>query len=293
MHRKLVHAVIAAGGTAVVALASFAAAPAQSAPDTTPPTLTSPVKASFVVGSQIPLGQVPDCSEEPTDLRLSVPVIFRWTGTDDSGSVSYSLVQNTGFAGPEDVFIHSAQRSYVGTGTNRDQFCGGGNPSVYQWDLTAEDPSGNAVTNQVFGGRITLTQDDNATDQAGYATRPIIGYTPGWSTSHCACWSGGTVHKTKLMNAQASIEFSDVVVFPSDTERAHVALVAHTGPNRGKFKVTVNNHKRAVVDTFSANDRPRVVVWQGVIRNTDAVLRIVNLATPSRPRIDIDAILTN
>jgi len=101
------------------------------------------------------------------------------------------------------------------------------------------------------------------------------------------------VHKTSSKTAQASIEFSDVVVFPSDTERAHVALVAHTGPNRGKFKVTVNAHKRAVVDTFSPTNRPRVIVWQGVIRHTSDVLRIVNLATPGRARIDIDAILTN
>jgi hypothetical protein len=293
MHRKFVRAAITVGATGSVGFAMSVAAPAQSASDVTPPTLTSPVKASFIVGSQIPLGQVPDCSEEPTDLRLSVPVIFRWNGTDDSGVVSYSLVQNTGVAGPEDVFVNSAQRSYIGMGTNRDQFCGGGNPSVYQWDLTAEDPSGNAVTNQVFGGRITLTQDNNATDEAQYATRPIIGYTPGWSTAHCACWSGGTVHKTRSRDASASIEFSDVVVFPSDTERAHVALVAHTGPNRGKFRVTVNAHRRAVVDTYSATNRPRVVVWQGVIKDTSVVLRIHNLATPERPRIDIDAILTN
>jgi hypothetical protein len=292
MRRKIVHTAIAAGATASIGLATFAAGPAESAPDTTPPTLTSPIKASFVVGAQIPLGQV-SCSGEPADLRLFVPEIFRWSGTDDSGGVSYSLVQNTGIAGPEDVFVDSAQRSYIGAGTNYDQFCGGGNPSVYQWDLTAEDPSGNAVTNQVFGGRITLTQDDNATDGAEYATRPIIGYTPGWSIAHCTCWSGGTVHKTTSKDASATIEFSDVVVFPSDTERAHVALVAHTGPNRGKFKVTVNGHKRAVVDTFSAHNRPRVVVWQGVIKNTDARLRIFNLATPGRPRIDIDAILTN
>jgi hypothetical protein len=291
MHRMLVHAAITAGA-ASAGLAMCAAAPAQSAPDTTPPTLTSPVKASFVVGSQIPLGQV-SCSGDPNDLRMFVPEVFRWKGSDDSGVVSYSLVQNTGIAGPEDVFVHSAQRSYVGEGTNYDQFCGGGNPSVYQWDLTAEDPSGNAVTNQVFGGRITLTQDDNATDQAEYATRPVVGYSPRWSIAHCACWSGGTVHKTSSKTASATIEFSDVVVFPSDTERAHVAIVAHTGPNRGKFKVTVDGHKRAIVDTFAAANRPRVVVWQGVIRDTSAVLRIVNLATPGRPRIDIDAILTD
>jgi hypothetical protein len=101
------------------------------------------------------------------------------------------------------------------------------------------------------------------------------------------------VHKTTSTDASATIEFSDVVVFPSDTERAHVALVAHTGPNRGKFKVMVNGNERAVVDTFSATNRPRVVVWQGVIRDTDRLVRILNLATPGRPRIDIDAILTN
>jgi hypothetical protein len=164
-HRALI---LAAGGIAGALLS----APAQSAVDTSPPTLKTPVKASFDVGEQIDVGWPQPCGSDPHDIRVhSVPVTFRWSGSDDSGSVSYSLEEETGANGPAEVFSDTTQTSYSApVGSNGDQSCGGGNWSIYQWNMTASDSAGNSVTNQVYGGRIRLTQDNNLADNA--ATRP-------------------------------------------------------------------------------------------------------------------------
>jgi hypothetical protein len=36
-----------------------------------------------------------------------------------------------------------------------------------------------------------------------------------------------------------------------------------------------------------------MIVWQTAFRDFGHTIRVVNLATPGRPRIDLDAVLTN
>ncbi len=277
-------------------------APAHSAADTTPPTLNAPLKSSFTVGRQIPVGTVPFCGDgEPWDLRMMFAENFTWTGSDNSGTVHYDLVQNTGAAGAEDVFQNSSQTSYSGDGlgTNDDQWCGGGSNSIYEWNLTARDAAGNATTRNVYGGRVRLTQDSNLADLAEYATKPQITYTGAWRTSSCACWSHGDVHKATAAGAAATIVVPlPFTQFPAGVSNSytHVGLVMHKGPDRGKFKVYVNGTLKGTVDTYAATSQPRMVVWQtavGGVGAGNATIRIVNEATPGRTRVDLDAVLTN
>ena len=286
----------------VTGLLFSAIGPAQSAADTTPPTLNAPLKSSFTVGQQIPVGDVPVCGEgESWDLRMGVAENFKWTGSDASGYVRYDLKQSTGVAGTEDVFVGSSQRSHAGVGENTDSWCGGGNYSVYEWTLTAKDAAGNATTRKVYGGRISLTQDNGLTDLAGYATTPQVAYSGTWGTSSCVCWSQGGVHRTTAAGAAATITvdlphtYGGFPVAAQDY-KTHVGLVMHKGPGRGKFQVYVDGVLKATVDTYAATNQPRTVVWQGAVGGTGAsspTIKIVNLATPGRPRIDLDAVLTN
>ncbi len=278
-----------------------AGGPAQSAIDTTPPTLNAPVKSSFTVGQQIPVGYVPDCGDgESWDLRMGVGENFKWTGSDASGPVRYSLVENTGLDGAVEVFAGSAQTSYAGLGANSNQDCGGGNSTVYEWNLTATDAAGNATTRNIYGGRIRLTQDNNLADLADYANKPQIAYTGAWPLSSCACWSQNGVHKTSAKGAAATIKvalpFSQFPASAVSTNYTHVGLVMHKGPDRGKFQVYVNGVLKGTVDTYAATNQPRMVVWQTALGGASAsnsTIKIVNLATPGRPRIDLDAVLTN
>jgi hypothetical protein len=73
-----------------------------------------------------------------------------------------------------------------------------------------------------------------------------------------------------------------------------VALVMETGPNRGAFELWIDGRLRAVVDTYAATTQHRTMVWTGQLRGTDAhTVELVNLATPGRPRIDLDAVVTS
>lgn len=283
---------------AVLAVGVFAGAwfatPAQSAVDTTPPTLSTPVKASFQVGRAIDVGAPMDCTDDPHDVRVyAVPVTFSWKGSDASGTVRYSLESETGANGPEDVFVNSTQTSYAApVGSNGNQDCGGGNWSIFQWNLTASDPSGNTTTNAVNGGRIRLTQDSNLADSANYATQPTIAYAGSWGVSSCACWSDRTVHRTSTKGASATITPQPFTGFP-DLKNHHVGLVMHKGPDRGKFQVYVDGALRTTVDLYAPTSQPRMIVWQTAFLDYGHQIRIVNLATAGRPRIDLDAVLTN
>ena len=278
---------------AVLALLAGAQVGASSAGDTTAPVLRTPAKGAFVTNAQIPLGMPPDCGDDPHDLRMTVPLTFKWTGSDDSGTVRYSLVQNTGYNGREDVFVDSSQTSYTGSATNTDQFCGGGNHSVYEWNLTGTDPSGNSTTNNIYGGRMRLTQDSNLTDGAGYATQPVIAYQGKWGLSYCACWSDGAVHRTSTRGASVTITPQYAAPFPHYSTAHHVALVMHRGPDRGRFRISVDGVVRTTVDLYAANARPRVIVWRAAFAEYGHTIKLENLGTAGRPRIDLDAVLTN
>jgi hypothetical protein len=310
---KLERALLVGLATAGLSLA-LVPGPAQSAEDTTPPTLSTPLKASFTVGRQIPIGfeRYLDCGEPstaPWDLQLDVAENFSWTGSDDSGSVVYDLVENVPSFGPVDRFLDSTQTSYSGPrldpanvglelGSNVTNDCGGPNQTVYSWDLTAQDSAGNSTTSKIFGGQIRLTQDNNLADSVGYAVQPLINYTGSWGLGTCTCWSQGGVHKTSAAGATATIvvplpysRFFDPDRVEADNT-AHVGLVMRVGPNRGAFQVFVNGVRQGRVDTFSQINRSRVVVWETTVTGRSTIT-IVNEATPDRPRIDLDAVLTN
>jgi hypothetical protein len=60
--------------------------------------------------------------------------------------------------------------------------------------------------------------------------------------------------------------------------------------------VYVDGVLKGTVDTYAATSQPRMVVWQtavGGVGASNPTIKIVNLATPGRPRIDLDAVLTN
>lgn len=287
---------VTASFAAVVGTSVLGIAPAAtSAGDTTPPTLSTPAKASFTVGGQIDLGSASDCGDDPHDIRVDrVPVELAWTGSDASGQVRYAFTQETGRDGPVEVFSDSDRTSYAAAvGSNDDQWCGGGSPSIYQWDVDATDPSGNLATHQVYGGRIRLTQDTNHTDDAGYATVPTIAYQGRWGTSRCACWSDGGVHRTSVKGASFTVTTTPFTSFPGDLTNHHVGLVMHQGPDRGRFQVYVDGRLRSTVDLAAATSQPRMIVWQTAFKDFGHTIRVVNLATPGRPRIDLDAVLTN
>jgi hypothetical protein len=67
-----------------------------------------------------------------------------------------------------------------------------------------------------------------------------------------------------------------------------------TAPDRGKAQILVDGDVVATVDTYAPSPEHRVLVWVGSIDTTrESTVSIVNLATPGRPRIDVDAFVVS
>lgn len=289
--------VTAFGGLTVFLVAALAAgSPAVSAADTTPPRLHAPHKSSWLIGSQVSPDDVPcvyDGQQGEGHVWVSAYQKVHWHGSDDSGSVRYSVVRNTKGEGPYGAVDVGTDTSFTSETTNSNNECGGGAFNTSSWDVTATDPSGNSVTRNVQGGLFSFTQNNNRYDDSNYAVKAIITYVGTWRVAHCTCWSDGSVHKTSAKASSATITFQDYTPHASnDIPVTHVGLVMQKGPDRGRFRVFVNGVRRTRVDLHAPRSTPRAIVWQAAVKDTDEVT-IVNLATPGRQRVDLDGVLTN
>ena len=63
--------------------------------------------------------------------------------------------------------------------------------------------------------------------------------------------------------------------------------------SRGKVRIYVDGELRRTVDTGSDTTVHRSVVWQSRMTAGPHVIRLVNAGTQGRPRIDLDAVLSD
>jgi hypothetical protein len=84
------------------------------------------------------------------------------------------------------------------------------------------------------------------------------------------------------------------VTFTKDYDQAgHVAIVMAEGPGRGRASIRVDGTWFQDVDTYASTNTNRVVVFQMELPAGTHSIAIVNHGTAGRPRIDIDAFLTD
>ncbi len=103
-----------------------------------------------------------------------------------------------------------------------------------------------------------------------------------WRTLVKPAASGGTSRYTLSADARATFRF---------TGRA-VAVVAPTGPIRGKARIIVDGKSVAVVDLGQSGFSQRRLVWSRSWSTSHRhTLRIVALGTHGRTRVDLDAFL--
>jgi hypothetical protein len=274
-------------GLAVVAACALAAQmPAQGAPDNTPPVLHTPLKAHFVVGSQLTDYTV--CG--PDEPQFYVPEAITWSATDNGGGpIGYTVWEYFAGADPDQLVPFQDTTSTEVRGTDYDDQCGGGSFAVTNWSVQASDFQGNSVERAVYGSYVTVLQDDGSKSTLSQAADVSVHYTGSWQTSNCGCFAGGTTHKTTDSGAAARIDVS----VPATEGVRKVGLVMETAPGRGKARVLVDGVSQGTIDTVAASPTHQVVVWQGSLTTGNHVVRLVNLATPGRPRIDLDAVVVN
>lgn len=108
-----------------------------------------------------------------------------------------------------------------------------------------------------------------------------VQYSAGWSVAKCSCFAAGKTRYTTKRGARATF----------NAEGGPVAVTMERKFDRGKVNVLVDGKRSATVDTGSSAGSPAVhsaVVWTAHLTPGTHTVEIVNLATPGRPRVDLD-----
>ena len=276
MTNALLRQVLAPLGVIAALLSGLAAAPsAQAAPDTTGPTLTVSPVSSYVLGqatSDTISEEYPDQNglwfEEGGAYR-----VFRWSATDPSGICRYTVDEEHGAEGWTDaatvISTHSTSGKYT---YHADEFSH--SDSLSAIEVNAYDCAGN-----VTSVRRSINQAHVERDYG-----PTLRY--GWARTSCLCAIGDSMVRTSTKNASLS------TVLNGRGRNLHVALVMAKGPTRGKAAIYFDGAYQTTVDTYAAANTNRVVMWdKGLAGSANHTIKVVNLATAGRPRIDIDAFL--
>jgi hypothetical protein len=267
--------IIALAAAIVASSAGLLGTPAAATTDTTPPVWTKPPTNSMNVGAQVNPAILGDCDS------WSIPVKVSWTAQDPESGIAhygYSLYDS----GSEDATITKKTSRNLTTWVV-DDVCGGGGSeqNFYAWNGAGLHSS------WLWGDQgLKVVQDDSLTQTL---SQPWIRYNGAWSTSACNCWSGGTTQKTTQSGASA------VLTLPydpfGDGRDYGLGVLMARGPDRGKAAVFVDNVKVATVDTYSSSKLNRTVVWRSTTSKATETIKVVNLATPGRPRVDVDAFI--
>lgn len=221
--------------------------------DTVRPTATVPA-ISFSTGATIG--------------SSTVPVHVSWSGADVGGSgiarFDVGLARNGSTT-------YAARALPSPTSTALDAAMAASPTTTWRFRVRSVDGAGNAsawVYGPIF--RVLRTQESST----------AVRFSGTWSTASGTSASGGRYRITSRLLASVSYTF---------TGRS-VAWVAYRGTTLGRAKVYLDGIYRATVDLRASPTQWRRVVfaksWSVTAKHT---IRIVCLATPGRPRINIDA----
>ena len=277
MTNALLRRVIAPIGVLAVLLSALAAtSSAQAAADTTGPTLTVDAVSSYAVGQETgdssfyePWG---DFFPDPAAHRT-----YKWTARDDSGICRYTVDEEHGVEGWNEeggeinvTTTHSSSGQYTFTVDgyyNSDD--------LSQIRINAYDCAGNVTSVLRPGDWVAIERDYGPTIPAG------------WGRTSCTCAIADSMLRTSTRNASLS------TVVNAGGTNLHVALVMAKGPARGKAAIYYDGRYVTTVDTYASVNTNRVVMWGKSLNGTrNHTIKVVNLATSGRPRIDIDAYIS-
>lgn len=293
-------AAAAAFTTAALGMAPVYGPPTALAADVKAPTITTNAAPAFPVGGVIGTSVMVNGDVTWDSYTWEVPVQLKWTVNDNSGEFcEFRLWQLAEEGYSEDpgeyapTYLSSGRQvtptttQYRGSLMDYDGGFGSGGDTHEGWAMRATDCAGNSTTIRIHSGSGPgVLQDDNYFANSEAQDPGRIVYNGSWARTNCACASGGTMRTTSAKNAS----FTFTRVYERDD---HVALVMAKGPKRGKFDVFVDGTKTATVDTYAAANTNRVIVYDKWMPAGSHTVRVVNLATKNRPRIDLDAVLTN
>ncbi|HEY8870372.1 MAG TPA: glycoside hydrolase family 3 N-terminal domain-containing protein [Candidatus Limnocylindrales bacterium] len=191
------------------------------------------------------------------------PVRTYWSATDSCGISAHTLERMVNGGAWTVQNLPSTTTTYV------DQSLSFG--SIYRFVVKATDGAGN-TSSWVYGAYF----EPLLAEQSSSA----ITTTGTWTTVSNSHASGGSLKYSTASGASATFKFTGY----------GVNWVAYRGPDRGSATIYLDGVYYATVNLYSATYASKQIVyaanWGG---NGTHTLKIVNLATPGHPRVDMDA----
>jgi len=184
-----------------------------------------------------------------------------WTAAPGSG-ISYNLIRSS----------TSGEFSSTATTTATQVMRNPAIKNQIQWGVQAINSSGQHSA-FALGPRFTI-EGHQETE---------FSYSSGWSNVSVSGSYGGTVKRTTAAGASATLTFTG----------REAALVMTTGSAYGSAKVLVDGTLVATVDnhTASGTQLRRIVVRKGFSAVGSHTIKVVNQATSSHPRTDLDGLV--
>ena len=259
-------------GCLALAVATGSSIPAaQGAVDSTGPSLTVPARSAYVIGQIADDPLLVDGELWYADRGAYRQ--FTWKASDPSGICRYTVDEFHNVEGwyyaTERYTTHATTGTYTYKNDDYENSDDMGEIRVNAYDCAGNRTSVIRPTNY-----IGIERDYGPTVPAQ------------WSRTSCVCAIGDSMLRTSTKNASLS------TVVNGQGRKEHVALVMAKGPARGKAAIYFDGNLATTVDTYAEKNTNRVVMWDRELTGTgNHTVKVVNLATPGRPRIDIDAYL--
>jgi hypothetical protein len=179
-----------------------------------------------------------------------------WSGTDAaSGVSSYEVREKTGSSWTT-RFASTTATSTLRTGV-------AGNTYTYQ--VRASDAAGNS--SPWFTASTSVPYDQTK-----------MSFSSSWKTYTRSTFYLGSVRYTSTHNAYAKVTIGRGILY----------LVVSTGPKLGRLAVYNGSHLVKTIDTYSRTARVRQVVRIATFSGSRSSIKLLNLATSHRPRIEVD-----
>ena len=246
-----------------------------------PPTVEA--SAGFVVGSVVGQDWDPGI---PWGVGYAQGYLEVAVDDLEEGTAQAWGVQRDYAGAPPEILVSGTTSSATLTlpisATDYEDDFGGGSFQITDWTVKASNGGGETVLSVPAGMDITQEDGTNARGISAIGTVTTKGK---WRTADCNCYlAGSTLRNAKLKNW---MEFTATVV---DGQRIAVVMPMFAKAGVARFKL--DGVMQADVDTYAAVRENRVIAWQTPVLTAGThTIRIVNMATTGRPRIDVDAFL--
>jgi len=207
--------------------------------------------------------------------------VFTYKASSPAGISRYDVTYNSGYGA---TTWHSATN--VARYWQADDYadtCGAGyGGGSGTWTVTAHDWSGASITRSEAYFLSVVRWNNDASETPRNAD--TWAFTSGWKVSYCTCANGGT----QVNNTKAGAYGSYLAHVAVAGE--HRDLMMATGPGRGRANIYIDGVRKMTIDTYARVNGNQVYVWDsGALSKGTHTIKVVNLATPGRPRIDINA----